>query len=171
MNDGLKSAIAFLSAQDADVAIAVGIGFILFGVPLAMVRAGGLMSWSRSRQWSQTTGSIINVVIEDVTHRDGFRTADDYDSYMAHVSYQYTVAGKEYVGKRRRIVDDATSYSEAEAVFNRYSAGDSVPVWYNPDDPGEAVLDRSVSLTYFVGGIVGIAFSTLGVSTVYLAIV
>lgn len=154
---------ALLDEPDAWL-VFVGLFFTGLGGWPMMKLAIATIRWFRSRHWSATTGTIVHAIIEDATRKD-----DDSDWYLTRVRYRYTAEGKEYGGERQRFVDDRSSYEEAQGIFQKYSAGDSVRVWYNPKNPAEAVLSRSVRTAYVVVGIVGAGFVACGVLTIIAA--
>lgn len=160
MIHALATPAALVDDHDAWI-IFIGLCFTAVGTWPVVVLAIASIRWLRSRHWLATTGTIVNAIIDDATRKD-----DDSDWYRVRVSYRYRVGGKEYAGERERFVDDRSSYEEAERTFQKYSAGDSVRVWYNPKNSAEAVLCRSVRLSYVVLGILGAGFAACGVLTI-----
>ena len=157
------TAAALIDDPD-DWLIIVGLWFTALGAWPVVVLAIASIRWFRSRHWFSTTGTIVNAIIEDATRKD-----DDSDWYRVRVTYRYTAGGKEYAGQRERFADDRSSYEEAERMFQKYSAGDSVRVWYNPENPAEAVLCRSIRVAYVVLAILGAGFATCGVLLIVAA--
>ena len=82
-----------------------------------------------SVSWPTTTGTIATV--ERVKRL--FRS-------LPRVVYAYAVDGKDYRSER---VSFASGYrpKEVDEVLSRYSVGQTVPVHYKPEQPGEAVLE------------------------------
>lgn len=82
-----------------------------------------------STAWLTTTGTITKVE----RFKRLFRS-------LPRVGYSYLVDGKSYESER---ISFATGYRprEVDAVLNRYSAGQSVPVFYSPSNANEAVLE------------------------------
>ncbi len=82
-----------------------------------------------SASWPQTTGTIIKVE----------RRKRLFRSYP-EVSYRYSVGENAYGSGR---ISFASGYrpAEVDAVMERYSVGQNVPVYYAPEKPGEAVLE------------------------------
>jgi hypothetical protein len=78
---------------------------------------------------------------------------------LPDVEYVYTVDGVEHHGKRISIGEFKPDSPEVEAALERYQVGRTGPVFYNPDKPAEAVLERdppaSPMVMYgFAGGVV-----------------
>lgn len=117
---------------------------IVAGVFLFMVlRAGGKVRASRS--WLSTPGRVLTSYIEprrSHSSRGGTTTA-----YYAVVLYEYAVNGQRLRGNRIRFGADI-GYgwtAKAQETVNQYPEGALVEVFYNPDQPAEAVLQRSAS--------------------------
>lgn len=66
-------------------------------------------------------------------------------TYHADVRFRYTVGGKEYRGDRAAWDTSFDTQAAAQRLAGRYTRGQSVMVYYNPVDPTEAVLDKTVS--------------------------
>jgi hypothetical protein len=98
------------------------------------------------RGWPQVTGTVAQSEIE----------VDD--GYRASVTYEYTVNGVGYSSSSVQF-DGRTEYlrkSSAEAFLSQYPARSHVTVYYDPENPAEAVLNRTspAGLQYIVCGIV-----------------
>ena len=94
----------------------------------------------RAAQWPSTQGRIVHARLRSVRGKqsDGSATIGN----VPDIEYAYSVDGVEYHGKRISIGDIAAGSPEVEAALARYQPGSTGPVWYNPDNPGEAVLER-----------------------------
>ena len=98
-------------------------------------RARGMAAWPSVR--GRVTGGAV---VANSTFDDGS------PAYYPVISYQYEVAGKEYQGKRRTLVNVGVGgvlRGAAQQVVARYPVGSEVTVFYDPEDPGEAVLERT----------------------------
>ena len=114
---------------------------ILFGVYSA-VKAG------QSSGWVSAQGTVLESGIDADT-----RTGDTGTSttYQAEILYEYTVNGKEHVGNRVSFGDYGSSDRlRAERIHRRYRVEDAVTVYYNPDDPDDAVLEPGFSRSSFM---------------------
>lgn len=82
-----------------------------------------------STAWPTTTGTITKV--------ERFKR---FFRWLPRVGYTYSVDGKSYESER---ISFAAGYrpKEVDAVLSRYSVGQSVPVYYPPSQPTEAVLE------------------------------
>jgi hypothetical protein len=86
--------------------------------------------------------------------------------YVPEVEYVFSVGGVDYRGHRIGIGEIAPDSPEAKAALERYKVGRTGPVFYNPANPEEAVLERDAPASPAV--MYGIA---AGVMLVGLAIV
>lgn len=118
-----------------------------------------------ARQWLSTQGTV-SVAVERFWVVD---PDDDAGStwrrllMRADVEYTYTAAGVAY--RSNRIALGSKFYASRAALVRnaaqRYQAGEPVQVFYNPDDPAEAVLEpRAVG----VGLLWGVASLLLAVA-------
>jgi Protein of unknown function (DUF3592) len=95
-------------------------------------------------QFPATTGAVTQSAISN--HQDGNDTLYQWD-----LAYRYNVNGREWTGRRYR--HDATSntddimdanQAEVQAYVAKYPADAPVQVFYNPKDPGDALLAPGV---------------------------
>jgi len=112
---------------------AIVLGFDAF-IIYSMVRQGA------TADWPSTTGRVLRSEI--ASHDDG-----DGTTYSAEIEYEYEVGGRRYESDRIRFAG-FTSTSDrdfVERTVSRAPVGGSVPVYYNPEDPSEAVLTSGVA--------------------------
>jgi hypothetical protein len=119
-------------------------GLVLLGV----VWTGGF-AWAHLRAvgkakaaetWPTAVGTIHSaaVVEEESTDREG----NSSTWYNPVVAYSYSVAGRTFESKRLRFGNyRRASRSKAEAMLAPYRAGGTAQVRYNPEQPGECVLE------------------------------
>lgn len=85
-----------------------------------------------SKTWPITAGVVLTAEVREGGKR--------YTTYEPHVTYAYTVDGTRYVGHVLRVGDIGSTVG-AEVVMGQRLVGTTVTVHYNPDDPGQAVLE------------------------------
>ena len=101
-------------------------------------------------EWPSTWGVIEEAGIED------FRTLDESrwkTMKRGNVVYSYSVKGNQYRGGRVHVRGWNVSSSTSLLLRNpakKYPPGKPVEVFFNPDNPAEAVLERRVSGGGFV---------------------
>ena len=89
------------------------------------------------RSWTSTTGKIVRSQVEA---QQGRATG-----YNPKVVYEYEVRGRLYrcrtiqVAKQRFL---RSTWLDAYDVVEEYPEGERVTVYYNPDEPAEAVLEK-----------------------------
>lgn len=113
--------------------------------------------------WSKTTGHLTEAHAR--TRGMGMRTTS-----TASVTYTYTVHGETYTGHRLHpgVWSGMTSGSgingwlAVQSDLRGLHAGDSVPVWYDPEEPSEGVLYPSLSPSTWITLLFG--FAALGLS-------
>ena len=110
--------------------ILLAIGVVLLG--------GGVsdgFSGLRSSKWPAVDGEITR---SEIVSTHGGRAP----GYAPAITYQYTVAGRSYIGNHlaygRVLLGD--SQTDAQALVAALPAGRHVSVYYDPHDPATAVL-------------------------------
>jgi hypothetical protein len=133
------------------------------GLVIVLTFLGGLgvIFWSfRSRRkaaqssaWPAVTGVITkhNIQRQDSIDDEGFSTT----TYTPQIEYQYSVAGQSFTGKRIAFgfSKGYSRRSKAQEAIADYPLNRQVQVFYNPQNPGEAALERRAGGT--IGGIIG----------------
>ena len=63
------------------------------------------------------------------------------------VHFRYSVNGREFTGDRLHFLNlrDASRLSKAQQTLQRFPIGESVEVIYNPNDPSDSALERSLN--------------------------
>ena len=113
-------------------------------VILAVAVGGVVIGWSWWRvaqqkkaaaSWPHVSGRITRSEIKQSRGTQG-------DSeYMPDIHYSYTVNGTGFSGTRVRHGLMKLDLKGAEAMRGRYPEGSAVEVHYNPDKPGDSVLE------------------------------
>lgn len=85
-------------------------------------------------QWPSTMGSV------EMSRVESRSTSDGYTDYPV-VQYSYQVAGQSYQGMKLAPGPEVGG-TGANKVVARYPPGAQVMVYYNPQNPGDAVLER-----------------------------
>jgi hypothetical protein len=116
------------------------IGFGIFcGAMAYQITRGHLsagQSSRRSRTWPACQGTVSSARLVHSGTRAGWKPK---------IKYSYQVNGVEYTGEKVTF-DYLDSYlrKEAQAVIEKYPEHSTVQVLYNPQQPGEAVLEQNL---------------------------
>jgi hypothetical protein len=94
----------------------------------------------RAARWPSTQGRIVHARLHSVRGKqsDGSTTV----SNLPDIEYAYSVGDVEYRAKRIGIGEIRAGSPDVEAALARYQPGSTGPVYYNPDNPNEAMLER-----------------------------
>jgi hypothetical protein len=133
--------------------------FSLVTLLLAAIGAGLLVGAlvaartpGKSNHWPSTTGQILTSMIQ---YR---RKSGGGHSPYSVVIYTYQVASQPYQSQRIYF-GVPVGGSAMTGVIKKYPMGAQVPVYYNPENPAEAVLERTIPAAKMLGfaGVIMIA--------------
>jgi hypothetical protein len=122
-----------------------------FGVPLFFFVIGSFFCWGlitngietyRIHSWPEVECRIVTSKLTTQKDEDG------EEEYCFEVIYKYTFGGQEYESNTldRHGDDDKSIYADDEhprKLLRKYSTGKTVRCFVNPEEPGNAVLERS----------------------------
>jgi len=113
-----------------------------------------------SMSWRETKGTVIKseVAVEESVFGSDDDQGQSQPMYSAEITYTYLINDVLYTSDRISFAGKS-SYSKPEKVemfIAKYPDGSGVSVFYNPNEPKEAVLERSAegSVVLLVAGIV-----------------
>jgi hypothetical protein len=124
-------------------------GLILGGLLLLLVVVLGFPMIRNRRQvnatrhWRMTTGQVL------FSTASVGATSSGRAVVYPHVVYTYEVNGRLYQSERLYPAGGVGG-SPAMTTVARYPAGKQVTVYYNPDDPTEAVLERRAPANFWL---------------------
>ncbi len=143
-NDVLWTVLLIIGGMTLIIAITGAILTALALLPFGLI---GRHLYRRSKQatamrqasqnWPSTSGRVIKSRVEV---RGG-----DHTSVEPRVIYEYNVSGQVYQAQQVRAGDAFFSMrkgQEAYRIIDQYPEGAAVAVYYNPDNPAEAALER-----------------------------
>ena len=123
--------------------VCAGFSIVLVGISLLIYfrtkkRVGESQSWSVVRGYitESYVGYEFKTDIDDRSHR----------VYHPELRYTYQVLGREYIGDKILFRQKATygARKKAQKFLVRYPVGQEVAVYYDPNNPADAVLDRKM---------------------------
>jgi hypothetical protein len=133
------------------------------GIALILYSQNSKKKAGASLQWPGVDGSITDSEVRESvsTDEDGGTSI----SYYPHVEYTYTVAGQSYTSKQVAFggVKGYNDRDRARADLAKYPPGARVQVFYNPQKPREAVLERVAGAGAKTAMIMGIILLVLSV--------
>ncbi|MBK8616580.1 MAG: DUF3592 domain-containing protein [Anaerolineales bacterium] len=117
-------------------------------IPILVIGGIGFFFYKRNQKstayrqtaqtWPAVTGTVLMSTIQSK------RIGQSHKTYPV-VIYQYVVNGQGFQGQTIRAGEQFLSARVAgqpQATVARYPVGASVPVYYNPANPAESVLER-----------------------------
>jgi hypothetical protein len=143
----------------------IAIAMIAGGIFLIVWGSNELKGAYQSRSWPSTQGKITSSYIKKQVNKKS-STNRTTTSFSAKVHYRYMVGGKTYSGD---MICFGGTYSGgkrslAKKVADSYPKGKKVTVYYNPENPKEAVLKTGFSWTTFMVFIGGLLFLCVGIA-------
>lgn len=117
--------------------IATGVGLGLAGLGLGLLREVGRHIWLARA--SQTWTAVAGVIVSAELRREGARR----NLVVPRVRYRYHAAGVAQEGERLWFATTpAAGQDAAQQVLDRYAPGATVTVYYDPERPTLATLER-----------------------------
>lgn len=121
------------------------IGFLLGGGIFLAIGLSAILTASASKGWPSVQGVVVHSEVKSdwssapagtPQHRSGSQRM-----YRADVRYAYQVGGVDYEGERVELGEySSSSAKRAYRIVGSYRKGQVVEVYYDPVDPGRAVL-------------------------------
>jgi hypothetical protein len=140
-----------------------GLFALVGGVATWFVTIRPLAGLVAARSWVETPCTILASQVAESSDSDG-------TTYKVDVRYSYVFAGGEHRSERYDFFNAYSSGYQGKAdVVARYPPGARTVCYVNPDDPSEAVIDRSPGPRYLVG-LVPLVFLFIGVGGIVFAL-
>lgn len=119
-------------------------------------------AWDWARAW---TWEPADAVIERAW-LTASKKGSDSDSHKVDVEFRYQYRGATHAGKRHSFVSSTSNMGVAgmQATVDALKPGTTVTCWVNPDDPGEAVLDRTLPAQAVIGVFFATPFISVGIA-------
>lgn len=120
-------------AAFGSVFFVIGLGFFLFMVLPMLYEA------QRMQAWYATDGELLALDLHSNYSSDG-------TTYRVSARYRYWAEGEYWYANRVSLSIGSDNIGDYQRqLFQRLNAGrPGVTVWYDPDNPGNAILDRSL---------------------------
>ncbi|HKZ43467.1 MAG TPA: DUF3592 domain-containing protein [Anaerolineales bacterium] len=108
-----------------------------------------------SQNWPSVPGTITTAEVKkSISHDDD---NNETINYYPYVEFTYQVAGQQFSAKRLSFGAQVAQRSPAPAqsTLQKYPVGGQVAVYYDPQNPSDAVLERQVG-GFKTGMIIGV---------------
>lgn len=115
-----------------------------------------LPQWRVNRHFVRTTCQVIR--------HPGMKKiiGEDVSRWQPTITYRYRANGSTYIGRNYDLLDSRyPSRKKAEAIKDSFKLGQKYPCWYDPLDPGTAVLFSGNPLAYWLL-LIPVAFLAIG---------
>ena len=132
-------------------------------------------NWNAAKNWLAVEGTIADLELKQ--HRSTNTDSDGrrYESitYEVRTRYQYTIDGNDYSSARvsfARSMDSSGGYNTQmhSRLERARKANEIVQIWVNPNNPRDAVIDRSLRLGGYVVKLVFVAFiASIGLINIF----
>ncbi len=146
--------------------IVFGLAFAVIGLLLVIFGIVKLVQAGASSSWPSVKGTVVSCKVQkgDSKGRGGRRGRKNRRSsrYYASVSYEYSVDGKQDVGDKISYGTVGGTRAKANEKAKQYAQGSQVDVYYNPDNPADAVLEAGQKASIYTLPGVGAFFAMLG---------
>ncbi len=117
--------------------------FLVMGSIFTVVILGEAIRMAAVWFWPEAECTVVSSGVEE--------TGDDQEPYTAVVAFDYLVDGRITRGtKLARSPSASSSYDTARQATDSYPPGTRTTCRINPDNPGDAVLERRLPLVAFV---------------------
>jgi len=129
----------------------MGACFFLPGVAmLLMSLLPSLIDLQRTASWPSTPGTLLSASLHTQRSNDG-----NSNVHLAQARYQYTVNGRQYTNDRVAIEDGHDNIGSFQRdlggkLRRDHSSNRTVPVYYDPSQPQQSLLNRDFRLELFV---------------------
>jgi len=121
--------------------IVIATGLVILGSAFVNYGFGQMAKAKESVNWPSAAGKILSSEQEKRTSTEGNGSSKETKTYyVAVINYEYQVDGKAYTSNR--IGFAGQSGVQSSALVNKYPKGKSVSVFYCPNNPEEAVLEK-----------------------------
>lgn len=107
--------------------------------------------------WATAPGVVTSSGVTRVTSADEVR-------FTPAIEFEFTVAGTKHLGNRLWVSDESSSRVWAEGIAQEYPVGKAVSVRFDPDAPGEAVLEAGPTTLSLAMRTLGLFYITVSLA-------
>jgi hypothetical protein len=144
----------------------VGGCFILIGLIFVWVTVSSLREDLDSRSWPQTVATLQDVeVVRRVRELSEEKHYAQRVSYLADLTYGYRVGNRDFTAKERKRADDR---EDAVRIAAGHEAGETRPLYYNPEQPDRHRFELSSPFAGLVWLLPFAAFAGIGWALIHV---
>lgn len=141
-----------------------------------LILAGGigLLAWGMTRyfdaaassDWPTVPGKVLSSEVKVSRTKT---KSKNKTTFGANIRYQFQVNNQDFEGTQVSFGDYSTNdRSHADAIVKRYAVGSVVTVYYNPDEPGNCVLEPGINWVVYLLPIMGGVFVIIGLVLIFV---
>ncbi len=146
----------------------IGIMLVVVSAFLVFYGLNMLIKGKASNSWPVCQGTVVSSDIEQESKTDSYEKQTV--SYRAHVVYSYLVNGTAFRSNRIAFETYSTSQKgKVLAIANKYPAGETITVYYDPADPNSAILEKGTGTAAYFIIVVGCICVFLGTLYIFSA--
>ncbi len=138
-----------------------GFGVVFFLASL-LAATTAFKDWRRYRESENWVPVTAQIVSGNISARRGSKST----SYVLDIKYSYKVLGQSYENNQFSFGSEGTGYDtrkKAEGILAKYPIGNQVTIYYDPNNPQQAVLERKYDST---GAILAVIVGILGIGMI-----
>ncbi|HEX3811176.1 MAG TPA: DUF3592 domain-containing protein [Rhizomicrobium sp.] len=124
------------------------IGFLIVAAMIVLIIVAWRMAQDhKMKAWPTAQGRITSATARD--HTEQFQGEPERTVTLPIITYTFNVGSKTYTGSRFDVLDDGRNH--VQELLDKYKPGTAVPVFYNPRDPSDCVLQRGAPVGMWMG--------------------
>lgn len=156
-----------MNSLGTGITLMVAIPFVIVALVLLVIGLRGRRLAAASQSWPTTTGKVLAAEVQARRSRSG---SGHTTSYYPVIFYEYQVAGQVYRSNVLQLGGEVGGgASRAQQKVMAYPAGSSVQVYYNPDNPQQAALERGSTRSNILIGVALLIVVILAVTVAFTA--
>ncbi len=135
---------------------------VIFILTALLAGATAIKDWRRYRESENWIPAAAQIISGNISVQRGSKNT----SYVVIIRYAYAVLGINYESGQFSFGSEGTGYDtrkRAEKVIAQYPAGSQATIYYDPNNPQQAVLERKYDST---GAILAIIVGIIGAGTI-----
>jgi Protein of unknown function (DUF3592) len=142
-----------------------GLGIIIAGLGFLLIGLQSFQKTKASVNWPSAPASITKSTTEKRTAAKGNGNNQTVTQEKVLIEYSYSVGGATFASKQVSLGEN--NHSDTKRLLNQYPIHKQLRAYYNPEKPGEAVLEPGKSEGNFFSFAFGIILCLIGGFTAF----